>query len=328
MSQIIFGDYTLDVGARLLQRSRGVVHLEPKVMDLLLLLVENAGRCVPKAELRARLWPDVSVGDASLTRLAKELRKALCEDHTRASFLRTVHGRGYQFVGPRSGAVAPCPADEASLCVTPGISRLIAPLRCLAGAGLPIVVEGETGTGKTCVARAIHHWSQRPGPLQVLHCADLTENQLELAVSEARRSHGTLLLDELAELPAVLQRRLLARLSNEDAGDPTSLLRCLVVTSQRPLSCLVLSGALRVDLLARVDGSTVQLPPLRRRREDVPVLARYFLERAGAHEDPLLLDALGEGLAEYHWPFNVRELEMRVLRWLALQRGEAGQRLG
>ena len=95
-----FDECVLDPEARLLMRQRRPTRLQPLVMDLLIVLVENHRRCVPKSELQAKLWGSVRVGNASLARLVTELRRALGDDSSNPRMVRTVHSRGYQFIAP------------------------------------------------------------------------------------------------------------------------------------------------------------------------------------------------------------------------------------
>jgi DNA-binding NtrC family response regulator len=315
MPPYTFGAHILDADARLLLRSGTAVHLEPKVMDLLLQLVRHRERCVSRDELRASLWPDVSVGQASLARLIKELRKALGGGGETNGLVRTVHGRGYQFVAQDPDGREH--RREPALHLSTRLARDLAPLQRAASFGLPAIVEGETGTGKECVARAVHAWSGRSGELCTLRCAAASEITLDAVLARASRPNTTLLLDELGELSPSLQGRLLSRLSDDDATERDSLSRRTVATSQRTLSSLVVRRELRGDLFARLHGIAIVLPPLRERREDIPDLARHFLERSGGANLDAVLHALGK-IGGYAWPHNVRELEMFVLRWLAL----------
>ncbi len=96
----VFGDFELDEARRTLRRRGQDVRLQPKVLDLLLFLLRHRERVVPKPVLFRELWPDVSVTEASLTRLVKEARRALGDDGRRQRILRTAHGRGYRFAVP------------------------------------------------------------------------------------------------------------------------------------------------------------------------------------------------------------------------------------
>jgi DNA-binding winged helix-turn-helix (wHTH) protein len=327
MAWITIGSYVLDPATRSLMRNGAAVHVEPKVMDLLLYLVEHRERCVSRVELRAKLWPDVVVGEASLTRLVKQLRKSLAEDGDSTPPLRTVYGHGYQFLGRGSTREAGVPSlaagpvertERSRLYIGPLLSKALAPLKDAAAFGVPVIVEGETGTGKECVARALHDWSGRSGELVPLRCQVSTDAELEASLSKARESNGTLLVDEIGELPRSLQARLTAALSDEELSNRSCLARRTVVLSRRSTLRMVAQGELRSDLLARLCGIKIELPPLRERRKDLTGLVEFLLERFGGGSSTTLPQSVIDALCAHDWPFNVRELEMFVLRWLAL----------
>ena len=167
----------------------------------------------------------------------------------------------------------------------------VAPLRGVAASDLPIVLEGETGTGKEVVAGALHRWSGRSGPLVAVNCAALPEALAEGELFGYRRGAftgadraspgffraadgGTLLLDEISDLPLALQAKLLRVLEQREVqplgeARPVPIDVRVVVAGQQSLTESVRAGRFRADLLARLDGLTIQLPPLRQRREDV-----------------------------------------------------------
>ena len=222
--------------------------------------------------------------------------------------------------------------------VGPRLATALAPLREAAAAnrGLPMVLEGETGTGKECAARAIHAWTGRTGPFAAINCAALPESIAEAELfghrqgafpgrQEAGLGHlraadgGTLLLDEVAELPLPVQAKLLRALEQREVlplGEtrPIPVNVQIVAASQVPLRTAVIEGRFRADLLARLDGLTVRLPPLRERIEEVPQL---FMRMLAAHvADPAgaVTTQLVEQLCQYDWPANVRELDLLVRR--------------
>lgn len=205
----------------------------------------------------------------------------------------------------------------------------------LAQAPLPVLVTGETGTGKELVARALHRESPRAaGPFVALNTAAIPAELLESelfgheagAFTGAMRRHagrfeqahgGTLFLDEIGDMPPALQTRLLRVLAQGEffrVGGRELIrvdVRVLAATHQ-DLEARVASGQFRADLLHRLDVVRLRLPPLRERRDDVPLLAAHFLARAarrfGAREKRLDRDAL-ERLRAHDWPGNVRELQ-------------------
>jgi transcriptional regulator of acetoin/glycerol metabolism len=203
-------------------------------------------------------------------------------------------------------------------------------VRQVARSNLCTVVQGETGSGKEQVAKAIHAWSGRSGPLVAVNCAGLPENLVESelfgyrrgAFSGADHHHqgylrsadgGTLFLDEVIELPLASQAKLLRALESREVvplGDtkPVAIDVRLISATQRPLEACVQAGSFRVDLMARLSEYRVSLGPLRERREDVPGLFRLFLAEACGGSAPPLDSKVVELLCSYSWPLNVREL--------------------
>ncbi len=224
----------------------------------------------------------------------------------------------------------PSPAVDAPLPSLVGVSAAIRAVRraldVAARTSATVVLLGETGTGKEVAARALHEASGRRGPLVAVNCgaipAELAESyffgHLAGAFTGARAAQpgvfraaegGTLFLDEIGELPAVLQPKLL-RAIEERAVVPvgaTAPIACdvrLVAATNRDLGRAVEEGGFRADLYARLDEVSVQLPPLRQRREDVLLLFDRALGEPRARLRPDLVEAL----LLHEWPFNVREL--------------------
>ncbi len=205
------------------------------------------------------------------------------------------------------------------------------------------MIHGETGTGKEWTARAIHEWSGRAGPFLAVNCAALPESLAEAELFGYRRgaftgaeraspgyfraAHGgTLLLDEIVELPLALQAKLLRVLEQREVvplGEPTPVpvdVR-IVAAAQQPMAEAVEENEFRADLYARLDGLAVRLPPLRDRIEDVPGLLEVKLrEKLG--RTPALDWRFVERLCVHDWPFNVRELDLVVRRIAALYADE------
>jgi transcriptional regulator of acetoin/glycerol metabolism len=251
-------------------------------------------------------------------------------------------------IGGWIGVVASAPSEFAEL--SPGLyggavlQAAVAPLRQAAASNLTIVLEGETGTGKEIVTRSVHQWSGRPGPLVAVNCAALPEGLAEGELFGYRRGAftgadraspgffrsaegGTLLLDEVSDLPLPLQAKLL-RVLQEGEVQPLGETRPvpvnvrIVVASQQPLMDAVKDGRFRADLLARLDGLTVRLPPLRQRKEDVPFLFAHVLREQTQGKAPAVEGDLVERLCSHDWPFNVRELVQLVRQLLTLHPGE------
>ncbi len=215
-------------------------------------------------------------------------------------------------------------------------------LEKVAAADTPVLITGQTGSGKELAARAVHYSSPRAdGPFIAKNCAAINENLLESelfghvkgAFTGAVKDHkglfeaadgGTLFLDEIGEMPAGLQAKLL-RVLQEGSFMPvgsTSEKRAdvrIVAATNRDLSAMIEEGSFREDLFYRLNVVGVELPPLKDRRDDIPLLAEHFLEkicaRRGLTQRTLSEDAL-KALVGYDWRGNVRELENEIERML------------
>jgi transcriptional regulator of acetoin/glycerol metabolism len=221
---------------------------------------------------------------------------------------------------------------------------VVAPLARAAASDLPVVLEGETGTGKEVVARALHDLSGRSGHFVAVNCAALPEGLAEAELFGYRRGaftgaeranagffrsadRGTLLLDEVSDLPLSLQAKLLRVLEQREVqplGEvrPVPVDVRLVVAGQQSLARAVEEGRFRADLLARVEGVTVVLPPLRERREDVLPLFLRLVAGLGNGAVPAVESDFVERLSAHDWPFNVRELVLLVRRLRVLHGDE------
>ena len=226
----------------------------------------------------------------------------------------------------------------------PKLQAVLEPARRVAQSDLPVVVVGETGTGKERVARAIHEWSGRKGDFVGVNCAALPEALAEAELFGYRKgaftgaeragegyfraaNGGTLLLDEVTDLPLVLQAKLLRALEEravQPLGEPRPVpidVR-IVAAAQEKLGNAVTAGRFRADLHARLDGLTLILPPLRQRREEVPYLFTMLLSRHSGGHPPVVEPRLIEQLLLYDLPFNVRELDLLARRLLVLHAHE------
>jgi two-component system response regulator HydG len=210
-----------------------------------------------------------------------------------------------------------------------------------------VLVQGESGTGKELVARAIHdRSSRRNGPFVAVNCAALPETLLESELfgyekgaftgAAGRREGrfeladgGTLFLDEIADLSPVTQPKILRALQEGEfervGGSKTIRVDVRIVTATNQyLAALVRDKRFREDLFYRLNVITIQVPPLREKHEDVPVLAQHFL-RVYAAKNNRQLDGFSDEalgcLEAYSWPGNVRELENVVERAVVLARG-------
>jgi transcriptional regulator with AAA-type ATPase domain len=222
----------------------------------------------------------------------------------------------------------------------PRLASLLAPARKLAEKGMPLVIQGATGTGKERVARALHAWSGRAGEYVGVNCAaiprDLAEAELfghtKGAFTGAERARlgffrqadrGTLLLDEFLELEPRTQAKLL-RVLEEAEVQPIGDNRAyaidvlLLAATQQPLADLVQSGQLRNDLVARLGVYTLRLPRLSERREDVAPLFMQFIRNPQTGRSPSADAELIEWLCLQPWTQNVRELEWVARAMVAL----------
>ena len=212
-----------------------------------------------------------------------------------------------------------------------------------------VLIEGETGTGKELVARAIHDHSDRSDrPFVVVNCGALAEGVLEselfghergafsgAIVSRKGRFEladgGTLFIDEVGELPPQAQVKLLRFLQNnefERVGG-TTVLRSdarIVAATNRDLKAMLREGQFRDDLFYRINVVHIDVPPLRERREDIEHLARHFLDKYCGQMNKKLGDLPSDvlqALGAYDWPGNVRELENVMERAVVLCKGDA-----
>jgi DNA-binding NtrC family response regulator len=231
---------------------------------------------------------------------------------------------------------------------SPPMQELFALSQKIATCDVSVLITGETGTGKELLARAIHRISARAGrPLVAFSCANLPETLIEdelfghekgafTGAIASRRGRlemaerGTLFLDEIGDLSMSLQPKLLRVLQERSferlgSSATTSVNIRVISASNRNLADLVHQGKFREDLYYRINVVQMDIPPLRERQEDIPLLANHFLQTAARQFNrkanafsPLAL----RSLEEYVWPGNVRELENAVKRAVVLVDGE------
>jgi len=221
------------------------------------------------------------------------------------------------------------------------IRELIAQIRSHAKGSSPILIVGETGTGKELAARALHSWGTRgTGPFIALNCSAIPETLFESEVFGTERGaytdaqprtgaieeahQGTLFLDEIGSLSPVLQPRLLRVLETGEyrrlgsTAPRSSAFRLVSASCLNPID-LAAEDKFRKDLLFRIANVVIEIPPLRERIEDIPLLARHFCARHSKDECALDSGAL-EKLAAHDWPGNVRELKSVIARACSLRK--------
>src|SRR6266480_1927797 len=245
--------------------------------------------------------------------------------------------------------VAETPPDEefpgeAIIGSCPGMQEAYKAIGRVADQTFPVLITGESGTGKELIARAIYqHGPRAQAPFLALNCAAIPENLLESElfgrekgaftgadrrrIGKFEQCHGgTLFLDEIGDMPAALQAKLL-RVLQEQAfervgGNET--IHCdvrLIAATHRDLKAWSEEGKFRPDLYYRLGVFTIQLPPLRERGEDLPLLVRHFVRRFSRELGREIKEVAPESLDRlrgYHWPGNIRELQS-VLKQALLQ---------
>ncbi|MHB0948435.1 MAG: sigma-54-dependent transcriptional regulator [Gemmatimonadaceae bacterium] len=204
----------------------------------------------------------------------------------------------------------------------------------------PVLITGESGTGKELVARMLHRLSGRMGPLVDVNCAAITGPTVEAELFGQERTGtngqlerksgllelatgGTLFLDEVSELDPKVQGKLLRALEQGSFFRVGGTRKVevgvrVVAATNRDLEALVADGRFRNDLYYRINAIAVELPPLRERQVDIPLLADIFLRQFGGAHPPTLTPEAFELLQGYHWPGNVRELRNVIERAVLL----------
>jgi DNA-binding NtrC family response regulator len=235
--------------------------------------------------------------------------------------------------------------DALILGESPAMRAVLDQVRRVAPTDATVLISGESGTGKELVARALHFGSaRRAGPFVVVNCGaiprDLLESELFGHVRGAftgavkdklgkleQASEGTLFFDELGDLPFELQVKLLRALQEREIervgeGKPRRIDVRVVAATNRDLEALVQKGEFREDLYYRVAVIPLDLPALRERREDIPLLVRHFLKRFAPDAAVEVAPAALEALTHARWRGNVRELMNLCERLVTLRRSD------
>jgi two-component system response regulator AtoC len=239
-------------------------------------------------------------------------------------------------------------ADSEILGSAPGIQRVLETIASVADADANVLILGESGTGKELIANALHERSgRREGPFVKINCAALPKDLIESElfghtkgsftgattekVGLLEEAHkGSLLLDEITEMPVDLQAKLLRVLEERVVrrlGGAKSIpvdFRLLSSTN-RSAEQAVKEGLLRQDLYFRINTVTIAVPPLRERRDDIPILVRAFLDRYRAKHQrgvDVIEPEAYRRLLSYAWPGNVRELQHAIERAVLIARGK------
>lgn len=211
-----------------------------------------------------------------------------------------------------------------------------------------VLITGESGTGKELIARAIHQGGSRSKePFVAINCAAIPANLLESELFGHMRGSftgavrdragkfeqadgGTLFLDEVGEMPLELQPKLLRVLQEMEVeplgGKPRSVNVRVVAATNQDVESALQEGRFREDLYYRLNVIPIELPPLRERAEDIPLLVRHFVERYSSGNPVDVSDSALEAMAAYPWPGNVRELQNTVERMVILNHGESLER--
>ena len=227
------------------------------------------------------------------------------------------------------------------------IQNLRARIQRVAATHFTVLIEGESGAGKELVAREVHGWSdRRRGPFIAVNCAALVETlvEAELFGIEERTAtgvrgrrgkfeladDGTLFLDEVADLSPTSQAKLLRVLQDRvvervGATSSRSVNTRVIAATNQSLLAMVEAGKFRTDLYYRLAGVEIVVPPLRARRDDIPLLVEHFLSLHQRGASLTVVDSALEALTTYDWPGNVRQLERVIERAIALTAaGEIG----
>jgi formate hydrogenlyase transcriptional activator len=276
----------------------------------------RAGEALPYTRRTHKDCPDTMPGDDTIEALTQQLLRAERElERLRAHnrYLREEIQSIHDF-------------DEI-IGASAGLTRVLENVSRVAPTDATVLVSGETGTGKELIARAIHAASRRSAAALIkIDCAALRDQDVPLDASFALAHGGTIFLDEIGELNLDSQAELLRALHHQELdrasqGPDVRIDVRIVATTNRDLRRLTHDALFREDLYYRLNVFPIELPPLRARVEDIPLLVQFFAQkyaaRVGRRVDGVDPDTV-VALTRYPWPGNVRELENLVERALLL----------
>ncbi len=241
------------------------------------------------------------------------------------------------FASAPANRTEPTAEDVDYYTVCPEILRFKKQLPMLSRTDLPVLITGETGSGKDRLARYFHSLVRPDGPYVAINCASVPHTLLESELFGYRKgaftgadsnkkglfvaaNGGVLLLDEIGDMPPTLQAKLLGVLENRKVlplggTEEQEIDIILVAATNRNLEEMVEQGTFRRDLYYRLSGITFHLPPLRERKEDIPLLLEYFMRRRKLlGQDQKIPTDLVRQFLDYSWPGNIRELDNKVKR--------------
>jgi len=358
MRDLIAGEnFTVAVAHNLRDARRQLTLQEPDILLLDLRLPDGNGMdLLSDPQLVANSEVVLCTGHANLETSIQALRLGAADYLVKPVNLKQLQGVLSRIMKPATlkAEVADLRAQVASSGHFGGLwgqsaamHRIYEQISRVAGTSVTVFITGESGTGKEVVAQTVHDLSRRrKRPFLAVNCGAISPNLIESEIfghekgsfTGAERMHqgfferasgGTLFLDEITEMPLELQVKLLRVLETSRfmrVGSSTSQeadVRIIAATNRDPLQAVAV-GRLREDLFYRLNVFPLDLPPLRARLEDVPLLARHFLAAIGEQEGQtrrFTSSALAR-LGRHHWPGNVRELRNAVQRGYVMAQGE------
>ncbi len=316
-------------------------------------LLEFARRSRPKTEvIVVTAHGDVSTAVEAMRRgaydfIQKPLDLEVIRAQVRRAAERILMGRRNQELGRALDMRFGLQGEGGIIGQSEPMRRVLQLIGQLAPTDISVLILGENGTGKELVARALHQNSRRAGQRFVaLNCAGLNESTLEDelfghvrgAFTDARGDRegrfeyadkGTLFLDEIGDMPLAMQAKLLRVLQDREitrlgSNEPIKVDVRFLAATNKDLGVALREKAFREDLYFRIRGAVIELPPLRNRREDIPLLINHVLARSGEKLGKKIegMDAEARNvLVAYGWPGNVRELENTVENMVVLSAG-------